>query len=441
MRLWQIQPLRDLAVIVAIVGVLYLGKVLSIVTVPILLAILLAYLFEPVVLRLTRVRWISRQGAAVLIIVLSAILIVGPVVVGGAFGVIQGATFVQRTTQNVLRLADAVNKPDDAEAREALPSDGWRRLAETITKLRREADEARARELAPAAPEPVLPQTEEDFFEATSLAGDMTRKFATQTRVQVYRAIEAGLEWAKSVGPAIGQRALSTGVSALEVVVRWLLAAGYMVFGGFLTAFFFFFFCTSYGKVRGLWDHLIPERRKSAAFLMLGQMDQVISGFVRGRLTIGAIMVVYYTVAYWLIGSPASLILGPIVGVLSLVPYAAGIVGMPTSILLIWLGPNLFGWQSEWWWIVSGPLLVHGISQLLDDYVLTPTIQGRNTGMDTPTILFASLAGAVLAGFYGLLVAIPVAACIRILLIQVVWPRFKEWAAGKTRDPLPISRL
>ena len=53
-------------------------------------------------------------------------------------------------------------------------------------------------------------------------------------------------------------------------------------------------------------------------------------------------------------------------------------------------------------------------------------------------ILFSSIAGGVLAGFYGLLLAIPVAACVKILLNEVFWPRFKKWAEGKEQDFLPI---
>jgi len=257
--------------------------------------------------------------------------------------------------------------------------------------------------------------------------------------VQLYRGVEYAIDWVKANANAIGKTAFSTGVTALETALRWFSSLAMVVFGAFLTAFFFYFVCTGYGKVLEFWERLIPERKKGIAFGLLKQMDAVISGFVRGRLTICAILIGYYTLAYWLIGVPAPLILGPIIGTLALVPYAAAI-GMPLAMLLIWVGPNLAGFQSEWWWIVFAPIGVSAISQVLDDYVLTPTIQGRNTGMDTPTILFASLAGAVLAGFYGLLVAIPVAACLKILLRETVWPRLREWAAGKATDPLPISR-
>ncbi len=452
LRLWQIQPLRDAALIIAVIGVLYLGKVLSLVTVPLLLALLLAYLVEPIVARLTRVRWISRQGAAVAIIAALGLVVVVPVVVGSVVGAIQGVSFLQRFGSNVTLLADVVAHPEKPQAAARLPNDSWRSLARELVELRKQADRARAqasgadeaveRSIPQAAP-PLAPDSASGVsLPAEPVDGSLSPSVAgpaNPAAIQVYRGVETAIDWIKANSPTIGRTALSTGVSALETAARWLTSFGTLVFGGFLTAFFFFFVCTGYGAVLEFWERLIPERKKGIAFNLMKQMDAVISGFVRGRLTICAILIAYYTFAYWLIGVPAPLILGPIIGTLALVPYAAA-VGMPMAMLLIWVGPNLAGFQGEWWWIVGAPLGVSAISQVLDDYVLTPTIQGKSTGMDTPTILFASLAGAVLAGFYGLLVAIPVAACIKILLKETVWPRLRDWAQGKATDPLPISR-
>ena len=79
-HLWQIQPVRDLLVIAAVFGIFWLGYKLSVVTVPLLLAVTLAYVFEPLIKRMTRAEWMSRQGAAAAIIALiflhSAYLIV-----------------------------------------------------------------------------------------------------------------------------------------------------------------------------------------------------------------------------------------------------------------------------------------------------------------------------------------------------------------------------
>ena len=99
-----------------------------------------------------------------------------------------------------------------------------------------------------------------------------------------------------------------------------------------------------------------------------------------------------------------------------------------------------FAFQGSWWWTLGAPVAVYFAGQAVDDYILTPAIQGKATNMDTPTILFASLAGGILAGIYGLLLAIPVAACVKLLLREVVWPRFHAWLKGAEKDFLPLKR-
>jgi predicted PurR-regulated permease PerM len=439
LHLWQIQPLRDTLIILAVLAVLYLGWVLSVVTVPLLLAMALAYLFEPLVKRLTALGWVSRQGAAVAIILGAVLVIVVPAVTALGFAVLEGASFAQRFGSNARRLATAVETPGDPSARAALPSEAWRSMADRLVRVREQAERARKlQEERRVQREAAKPPEEAGDAAAGEAAAPPELSRSDVTALQTYDAFQWAVKWVGENSQAIGKQAISTGAGAIEVGARWLLRLGFVVFGGFLTAFFFYFFCTGYGKVIAFWESLIPERRKSLTINLFTRMDAVISGFIRGRLIITAIFMVYYTVAYVLIGVPTPLLLGPIIGALALVPYATA-VGVPISMALLYLTPAAVSWQNEWWWVVGAPLLVSVGAQILDDYILTPTIQGKSTGMDTPTILFASLAGGVLAGFYGLLLAIPVAACLKIVLREVVWPRFRAWAEGRARDPLPVS--
>ncbi|HYD02154.1 MAG TPA: AI-2E family transporter, partial [Phycisphaerales bacterium] len=236
---------------------------------------------------------------------------------------------------------------------------------------------------------------------------------------------------------------LSTGGTAVVFLASLAGSIFSLGFTLFLTAFFFYFFSTGWGGVLAFWHGLIPDKRKHRTLELLGMMDKVIAGFIRGRLTICALMTLWFALGYWLAGVPVPLLMALLAGVLMLAPYAQWLAFL-LAMLLLWLGVGgpggpLGQWQATWWWAIAGPIIVHGIGQVIDDYFLTPRIQGDKTGMDTPTILFASLAGGILAGFYGLLLAIPVAACIKILLREVVWPQFKAWAQGRARDPFPVG--
>src|SRR3954469_3643218 len=101
LHLWQIQPVRDGLVIAAAIGLIYLGSRLSIVTVPLLLAMLLAYLVEPLVERVTRGGRVTRKAAAIGIILLVAGVVVVPAAIGATFGVSQGIRFVTSTVNRV----------------------------------------------------------------------------------------------------------------------------------------------------------------------------------------------------------------------------------------------------------------------------------------------------------------------------------------------------
>ncbi|MEL7474462.1 MAG: AI-2E family transporter, partial [Planctomycetota bacterium] len=228
-----------------------------------------------------------------------------------------------------------------------------------------------------------------------------------------------------------------------EVISATLSFSGKVVLllmGAFFTGFFFFFISTGYPAVVDRLRSFIPEKHRDRTTDLATKFDAVINGFIRGRLTVAFVLGAFLSIAYFLIGVPGAFIVGPIIGVLSIAPYVS-LVGIPISILLLLLDPSgFFSFQSHWLWAIAAPTVVYFIAQALDDYVLTPIIQGKATNMDTPTILFATLAGGALAGIYGVLLAIPVAACAKIALTELFWPRFKAWTEGKERDFLPISR-
>ena len=408
-HLWQFQPVRDLLLLVAVALLFYLGYLVSIVTVPLLLALLLAYLFEPVVRILTRVRWISRKAAAVIIIAVAGLVVVAPATITLAFGIVQGVDYAHQLSQNTSALLESIDKPEDETLYDALPSPAWRKVRDYFVDLGTESPE-------------------------DASIDEFGRRIAPYT----YNVIRFLTEWVTENADAIGKEAIQKGGGALNAVFRTVTSVGMFLFTGFLTAFFFFFLSTGFARVPDAVARFVPDDKEHKFFELTRKMDRVIAGFVRGRLTIALIQSIFFSLGYWLIGVPAPLVLGFVVGVLSIVPYIA-MVGIPISIVLLWLEPSSIAWQNSVWWIVGAPIGIYALGQAMDDYLLSPTIQGKATNMDVPTILFATIAGGTLAGIYGLLLAIPVAACVKIILTDVVWPRLKDWKEGNAADPLPIG--
>ncbi len=483
LHLWQMQPVRDVLLGLGVVGLFWLGQKISIVTVPLLLAILLAYLFEPVIAWLTKKTSLSRPAAVSSVIVAVVLVVVVPATLGLTYGVIQTVGLAGRITTNTQILLDAFEKetratntelaydaarelalnapPEDPAAPEREPSPAG--IGEDDTELtdvdptdKDELVDVARRELRDKPPPPTAEEIEDLRLTAAEsrdtaanarrrlerLAGDpwpwiLGQMLDRHDAHSVDEAIRAVRLWIKDNFDQVAVGTANAGANAIRLVAATLARLFGLGFLLFLTAFFFYFLSTGWAEFKGFVVKLLPDKHKDQITHLAVQFDAVIAGFVRGRLTIAFLQAIVFSLGYWAIGVPAAFILGPAVAVLSIVPYLA-LVGLPVSVALLWLEGHT-GLRGNFLWVLAAPVALYFIGQALDDYVWTPLIQGKQTGLDTPMILFASLAGGALFGVFGLLIAIPIAACAKILIKELVWPKFKDWAEGRAADPLPID--
>jgi predicted PurR-regulated permease PerM len=416
LHLWQMQPVRDVLLGLSVFALIWVGQKTSVVTVPLLLAILLAYLFEPLIAWLVGRLGISRRVAVGGIIASVVVFVLVPAVLALTFGVAQLAMFASQTVDNVVSVQAAASADSPQESQEIIADwnsrHGW--------------------------PESAAPGSDGEARFSPTWQWVYLQLTAPDSEGAPFRdALQAAMDWVDENREQVATTAANVGIETVNRVLGWVGAAFGIGFMAFITIFFFFFMATEWVKVKGFGAKLLPDKNRDRIVDLLQKFDRVISGFIRGRLTIAFIQGIVFSIAYFAIGVPGAFILGPAVAVLSIVPYLA-LVGLPISVSLLWLEGHT-GFRGQWWWVLGAPTAVYFIGQALDDYVWTPLIQGKSTGMDTPTILFASLAGGALFGVFGLLIAIPIAACVKILVQEIFWPRFKEWAEGRAGDPLPIK--
>jgi len=291
-RLWQIQPIRDVLIIVAVIALFTLGSALSLVTVPLLLALLIAYLLEPVVARLARLRRVSRSIAAGALIAAVTVFVVLPGVVGLAFGVAGAYRTLDSVGANVV-LLERITRPNAAitpEEAEKYPQ-GW------LWSFLAEALKERRADLGPLA-EPATPTDDppDDGDAAEAGRADANETATDDDDLDVsdaflVEAFNRVIDYVSEHREGLGRRAVSGGFELLGAALRGVTTLGAIGFGAFLTAFFFFFFSSSYPKVLGFGRRLIPERYEDQTVYLIGRMDRVIAGFVRARLIISGILI------------------------------------------------------------------------------------------------------------------------------------------------------
>lgn len=416
LHVWQIQWVRDLLVMGAIAALFLLGERLALLTVPALLAVMLAHFLEPAVQWIRGRFQFSRHRAATLVFMGALLLAGAPLLLGAGFGLLQGARVAVGLSRGSAAVVASVRAPGEVELAEAVPG-AWRHVRDLVVEIR---DRASGAELG--EDEHLL----DGLLEWTGAEPE-----------ELALLIERGLAWLRDHAGGIAESVFEGGGTAARVAVGTAGWLGTMLLGAFLTLFFLWVLLQGERRpVQRLLD-LSPVEGRADLERVLARMQRAIDGFVRGRILIALILAVFYTVGFAAIGVPAPLLAGAGVSLLALVPYAT-LAALPVLMVLMALEGGT-GIQGTWWWILLAPTAIYQVGQALDDYLLTPRIQGPSTDLSTPAIVVASLAGGLLAGFYGLLLAIPVAACGRIALEEWVLPRMRAFAEGRAKDPLPLG--
>ena len=155
-------------------------------------------------------------------------------------------------------------------------------------------------------------------------------------------------------------------------------------------------------------DTLLPRKSKKTIREQFRQIDRALSGFIRGQLSVCVILGTYYSIGLKLVGLELGILVGFLAGLISFIPYVGSISGFVVSIVLALAQFNDYTKVLE---VVA----VFVFGQFVEGNFLTPKLVGDNVGLHPVWVMFALLAGGVLLGFLGLMIAVPVAAIIGVL--------------------------
>ena len=158
-------------------------------------------------------------------------------------------------------------------------------------------------------------------------------------------------------------------------------------------------------------QYVHPDYRKEVE-KRLFRLDELLSAFIKGQLIVGIILSMLYMLGFYFMDVPLWLLLGILTGLASMFPYVEWIIAFPIVILLTVL-------QHQDWAHFFGVLSIFAILSSLTGMFLVPKILGEKIGLHPIVILTSILVGGELLGFIGILLAVPIAATIRVGLEAV----------------------
>lgn len=362
-RRWDFDRVFRLALVVAgVLGLVCLLRFLSDVLIPFAVALLLAYLLNPIVNALES-RFGGRRGPAVLTTVVGVLVVCAalltffiPMIAREFYGFgeqIQQLGFVQELSDGA-PLANQVQ-------------DGQESLAQAYRTFRDHQPEWLRNALDSAV-----------AGLATELSAD---------RMSAHLARLAGRIAPGLLGLVSGALSFLLGLTVIIVVLLYLI-----------------FILMDYERVITRWPELLPPSYKEPVLRFVDEFSLAMRCYFRGQFVVACVVGILFAIGFKLIDLRMGILLGLLVGLLNMVPYLQ-IAGMVPALLL-----GLFRALEHGSSVIGSlilVLLVFAVVQVIQDGLITPRVMGKVTGLRPIAILLGIFIWGKIFGFLGLVLAIP----------------------------------
>jgi predicted PurR-regulated permease PerM len=216
---------------------------------------------------------------------------------------------------------------------------------------------------------------------------------------------------------------------SLSVLIAALGNIFYVISAVALIPFYFNFFAWKFDSIEAAIRNQIPSRHRTTVLRIGKRMDTAIGQFLRGRLLVVAAMMTLFSMAFWIAGVPYWFLLGCLTGILNFVPFFA-FVGCVAAVLVTWIDAVTSDSTLSWTSILLWPILAYAVVQIMEGWILTPWIQSQSMHMNAVTVIMILMIGGAIGGIWGLLLALPVFDCLRILWEELLLPRYRQAIGG-----------
>ncbi|HQM50578.1 MAG TPA: AI-2E family transporter [Candidatus Hydrogenedentes bacterium] len=399
------------AVLVALLGVAFLAYLLSPVLVPLFAAFMVAYFLDPVVdyfentegknryfkWRLPRGITISVLALIGVLLVLSIPLVLVPRMILEAKELVTAATSAEVTngaqgqepgSQPAVGDAAAGGEEDAAEA-DGADSDAspwYERFLERIPL------------------EDVVRQMgwEEPGRSARSI---VAQKVGTFVRDNATKLLES--TWSRFVG------ATTTFAQFARASGRALLDAVFFVAKFALFAFVAGYLLNDFDRLVVSARGLIPPRYRPKTVEIITKIDHQLRSFVRGQVTVCVFLGTMYGIGLTICDVPFALAIALFGTVVSLIPYLGVAMTVIPALLMAFLR---HGFDVH----LVGVVITFALAQGLEGNILTPRIVGNQVGLHPVWVILAIMVFGSALGFLGVLIAVPLAAALKVLVVEAV---------------------
>ncbi|MHB8756651.1 MAG: AI-2E family transporter [Bacillota bacterium] len=219
----------------------------------------------------------------------------------------------------------------------------------------------------------------------------------------------AGLSLPEAVRATLDLSIRNAETGLLRVIggaITGILGAASWLPGLILAPFLAFYALKDLAVIKAGFVRSLPRGSRTEVMAVLSGIDAVLSRFLRGQLILSAVVGAAFALGLRLLGLPFWVIIGVFAAFAEVIPYFGPVIGAtPAVAIALTRSPAL----------ALNVIILFVVIQEIENVVLSPKIMGDSIGLHPLWVFFAVLAGGELAGFWGLLLAVPTAGVVRVV--------------------------
>lgn len=242
-----------------------------------------------------------------------------------------------------------------------------------------------------------------------------------------YESIAVGVfDEASGLAQVIADHLLPVAVTVAESLLRVLV---------FVIALFYFL--RDGPQIGAGLREVVPRAHRDELLMLLDRINSVLGQYVRGQVILIAIMTTVTTIGLSVLQVPFSVLLGFITGILETIPIAGPITAGTFAVVVALGHPAPFGWtQVGYAGVVA---VMYTVLRHVEDYFVVPQVIGRIVELHPLVIIWSLLAGGAIGGLLGILVAVPVAASLRLAILYTFAKLRDEDPYRVIEEPVPVN--
>lgn len=177
----------------------------------------------------------------------------------------------------------------------------------------------------------------------------------------------------------------------------------------FLFPVFFYYAITDLEDYGNKLKELIPHKWRNPLKNYYSKVNSIFKSYFRGQFLVAITLAVFYGVALSFTSLKFGLVIGIMTGLLGVIPYIGFTIGFGSALIF-----SLAHFPGLAPFIMI--LVIFGVGQLLEGFVLTPKLVGKSLGLNPLLTMLALIVGGNYAGLIGMIFALPLVGSIKILL-------------------------